>query len=244
MFTLKRTIIGLALAACCLGSQPAEARLAYTVHATSNGDRFVLIAGSFEFGDNLSEFRELVARRPSGCRGLRQSGRNVAKAMELGRLIRSLGLSTIQVRSAECASACSLVFLGDVSRLAEPGSIGVHKSSFSDTQGMQVGDAVSAVQLMTADVVGYMTEMGADPSLLQLSLSYESNDIRYLSGSEMSRYRVTTPTLPPLASADAQDVPASRATQAPASVQAKASPRSTYQSLGQGSYATRRAKPR
>ncbi len=37
-----------------------------------------------------------------------------------------------------------------------------------------------------------MTEMGIDPSLLQLSLRYEKDDMRYLSKSEMQQYRVTT----------------------------------------------------
>jgi hypothetical protein len=53
-------------------------------------------------------------------------------------------------------------------------------------------EAVSAVQQITADVISYMLEMGVDPALLQLSLKYESNDIRYLSRSEMEQYRVTT----------------------------------------------------
>lgn len=34
--------------------------------------------------------------------------------------------------------------------------------------------------------------MGVDPALLQLSLKYEADDVRYLSGSEMREYRVTT----------------------------------------------------
>jgi hypothetical protein len=37
-----------------------------------------------------------------------------------------------------------------------------------------------------------MNEMGVDPGLLQLTLKYDSNDIRYLSSSEMTQFRVTT----------------------------------------------------
>ncbi len=40
----------------------------------------------------------------------------------------------------------------------------------------------------------YMISMGVDPALLQLSLKYEADDVRYLSGSEMREYRVTTAT--------------------------------------------------
>lgn len=92
--------------------------------------------------------------------------------------------------------------MGGVNRFAEPGSIGVHKSSFSDSEGVPVADAVSEIQQLTAEIIGYMTEMGVDPGLLQLAFSYNSDDIRYLSGSEMSRYKLTTSATP--------DAPAAR----------------------------------
>ena len=57
---------------------------------------------------------------------------------------------------------------------------------------MTAAEAVSTVQAVTADIVSYMVEMGVDPSLLQLSLAYGSDDVRYLSASEMQHYRVTS----------------------------------------------------
>ena len=123
-------------------------------------------------------------------------GGNVYKAMDVGRLIRKLNLSTAQPRFQECASACSLAFLGGVQRYADPGAIGVHKSSFNPDIPMTAEEAVSAVQQGTADVMAYISEMGADPGLLALAFSYDSNDIRYLSGSEMARFGMTT-DLPP-----------------------------------------------
>lgn len=176
---------------------PAQARLAYTTQASEGGDRFLIVSGAFEFNDNLSGFRAVVSKEQPVFVVFDSPGGNVVKAIELGRLVRALGLSTVQVRTSECASACSLAFLGGVSRAAQPGSIGVHKSSFSDTSGLRTHDAVSAVQQLTADVIGYMMEMGVDPALLQLSLSYDSDDIRYLSGSEMTKFRVTTVGSPP-----------------------------------------------
>ncbi|RDL48401.1 hypothetical protein BLJAPNOD_04676 [Ensifer sp. M14] len=192
MFSLRKSLsVGFAVCA-GMAADPTEARLAYSAHLTDGGIRFVIVRGSFEFSDNLADFRAIVIREQPAAIGFDSPGGNVAKAMELGRIIRALGLSTFQVRDAECASACSLAFLGGVSRAAQPGSIGVHKSSFSDTSGIPTHDAVSAVQQLTAEVIGYMMEMGTDPALLQLSLSYDSDDIRYLSGSEMAKYKVTT----------------------------------------------------
>ncbi|MDR6632593.1 hypothetical protein J2X72_001377 [Phyllobacterium sp. 1468] len=58
---------------------------------------------------------------------------------------------------------------------------------------MNVDSAVSQVQHVTAETISYMVEMGVDPALLELSLKYEKDDIRFLSKSEMVAYRVTTP---------------------------------------------------
>ncbi|MBY5705710.1 hypothetical protein HFO38_23840 [Rhizobium leguminosarum] len=166
------------------------------MHSTDTGSRFIVVIGSFDHEDDLSKFEDLVAREHPTAVGFNSPGGNVMKALELGRLIRSAGLSTLHVRQSECASACSLAFMGGVHRFAEPGSIGVHKSSFSDSEGVSVADAVSEIQRLTAEIIGYMTEMGVDPGLLQLAFSYNSDDIRYLSGSEMSRYKLTTSATP------------------------------------------------
>ncbi|MGZ9721821.1 SH3 domain-containing protein [Rhizobium miluonense] len=171
----------------------AAARLSYSNLVTDDGRRYVIVNGSFEADDDLSKFRKAVNSYRANSVTFDSPGGNVQKAIELGRLIRSLGLSTVAVRVQECASACSLAFLGGVVRLADAGSIGVHKTSFSDTKGMRVEEAVAAVQTITADVISYMTDMGADPGLLKLSLQYDSDDMRYLSASEMKLYRVTTP---------------------------------------------------
>ncbi|RWY80465.1 hypothetical protein EHI44_29515 [Rhizobium leguminosarum] len=195
MNSLRLFIVGAALLSLA-GIRPAEAQLDYDMHSIETGSRFVIVKGSFDHEDDLSKFKDLVAREHPTVVGFDSPGGNVIKAIELGRLIRSLGLYTLQVRQSECASACSLAFMGGVGRFAEPGSIGVHKSSFSDTEGVAVADAVSEIQQLTAEIIGYMTEMGVDPGLLQLAFSYNSDDIRYLSGSEMSRYKLTTSSTP------------------------------------------------
>lgn len=175
-----------------LGVPAAYADLEFTSDSTPEGLRFVVIDGSFEFSDDLGGFSDLVRSHNPSVVSFKSPGGNIAKAMELGRLIRSYRLNTIQPRGAECSSACSLAFMGGALRAAEPGSIGVHKSSFSDDYGLSVKEAVSHVQAVTAEVMIFMGEMGVDPALLQLSLQYDSDDMRYLSRSEMEKYRVVT----------------------------------------------------
>ena len=141
----------------------------------------LLISGSFEHSDRLEPFTELVRQYSVLVVTFDSPGGNSFKAMELGRLIRQLQVSTIQGKEKNCASACPLAFLGGIRRIAEPGSIGIHKTAFPRNPGIDLGDAVSAVQTATAAMITYISEMGADPALLELALRYEADDMRYLS---------------------------------------------------------------
>lgn len=197
-------------------ASPAFAGLSYETAETSDGFRYIVVIGEFSNSDNLDEFAAVVRASNASIVGFSSPGGNVFKAMELGRLIRAFRLTTLQPRGPDCSSACALAFMGGVSRFAEPGAIGVHKSSFGPEVSISAADAVSAVQQLTADVISYMIEMGTDPALLQLSLQYERDDIRYLSRSEMERYRVTTTesqdSQPPVAMPQPSSPPASRTT--------------------------------
>jgi hypothetical protein len=205
-FTVTWNILRVLLILCSSGTL-ADAALVYEPQTTLNGTRYILVSGEFDYSDDLSAFNALVRSHNPVVVTFNSPGGNPYKAMELGRLIRTHQLNTLQLRGMECASACSLAYIGGVSRLAAPGSIGVHKSSFSTSGGMSVDDAVSQVQRVTADVITYMIEMGVDPGLLQLSLKYDSNDIRYLSGSEMAQFKVVTAALNDVSSA--QTIPPS-----------------------------------
>ena len=158
----------------------------------ADGGPFVLVSGDFAYSDSLEEFSRLVRENHPLFVTFDSPGGNVVKAIELGRLIRQSGLSTVEVKQLECASACAFAFFGGVERIAQPGAIGVHKASLAEPNAPTVEGAVSSIQELTANEMAYMGEMGVDPTLLQLALAYESDDIRYLSGSEMERYKVTT----------------------------------------------------
>lgn len=181
----------------------------------------ILVAGVFEPTESLTSFVTLAKGlgTRSGIVVFNSVGGNPSKAIELGRLIRALGLPTFQMRGMECSSACALAFMGGTVRVAETGSIGVHKTSFADTSAISVDDAVSYIQHQTAETISYMTEMGVDPSLLQLSLRYEKDDMRYLSKSEMAQYRVTN-----LGDAPASSRPEVSATPQPSAPETTAMP--------------------
>jgi hypothetical protein len=94
----------------------------------------------------------------------------------------------------QCASACSLAFLGGIHRVAEPGSIGIHRAFLKPADGMSTQEAAARVQLGTVAITSYVVEMGVDPKLIELASSYGKHDIRYLSAGEMAELRVTNVT--------------------------------------------------
>lgn len=161
-----------------------------------NSAPVLLLKGKFSRADNPELLAKEVAASGAKVIAFDSKGGQVVSAMAYGRMIRSLGLSTLQIRSFQCASACALAFIGGVNRDADPGAIGVHQSSFSPDTDIEGHAAVAAVQSMTAEIMTYLIEMDVDPKLLQLSLSVPSNDMRYLTADEMQSYRVTRGKLP------------------------------------------------
>lgn len=169
----------------------ALAALSYYANTTDEGLSYVVVSGEFLSSDDLTDFSRTIARSGATVVAFDSPGGSVAKAIELGRLIRAMGLWTFQPRDFECVSACALAFMGGAERLAQPGAIGVHRSTFGDAS-LSSDDAVEAIQQGTAFVVAYMVEMGVDAALLELMLGYSSRDVRYLSLSEMQHYRVVS----------------------------------------------------
>lgn len=157
------------------------------------GERGLAIKGAFEISDDPKTLVDEYKQFQPAYITFDSPGGNVIVAIEFGRIIRALNARTIQIRAMECASACAFAFVGGVHRFAEPGSIGVHRVSLSDDAAMDSNLAVSSVQSLTGEIIGYLTDMGVSPNLLQLSLSIDSTDIRYLTSAEMRDWNIITP---------------------------------------------------
>lgn len=162
--------------------------------STDGGVPYLLLHGEFSAADQFGWFLSAVAAHRPAFVVFDSPGGNPYAAMKLGRLIRSFQLNTLQIKQLECSSACALAFLGGVQRMALPGSIGVHRTSFVPTAQYSRDEAVARIQESTADLLAYLDEMGVDAGLLQFALRYDQNDMRYLSASEMASLRVTTTT--------------------------------------------------
>ena len=182
--------------------RPTDAAISIDAKTSDNEARFLLLSGDFEYTDDATSLADFVAKFRPAFVVFNSPGGNIDAAMRYGRMIRALRLRTIQIRSLECASACAFAFMGGIERVAESGSIGVHQSSIAPDVDRDADTAVSGVQAVTAEIIAYFNEMGIDPNLLQLSLTIDSTDIRYLTQAEMQQYGVTTNGSPGVATAD------------------------------------------
>lgn len=163
---------------------------------TYDGTRLIVVQGEFQSADRVGDFLAAATAHEATHVTFDSPGGNLWSAMEHGRAIRSLGMKTFQHRRFECASACAFAFLGGVERWAVEGAIGVHRSSVDRSSPLSRDVAVDSLQQLTAEVLAYLREMSVDPEFLEISLQYDSSDMRYLYSDEMARLGVTnTPLL-------------------------------------------------
>ncbi|MDR9805144.1 COG3904 family protein [Rhizobium hidalgonense] len=184
------SLISMLLASIALAGE-AHAAISYQRLDGAPGERGLVIKGVFEFSDDPAQLVDEYKQSQADYISFDSPGGNVVTAISFGRAIRALNARTLQIRAMECASACAFAFVGGVERFAEPGSIGVHRVSLD--MPMDNTLAVSTVQLLTGEIIGYLTDMGVSPNLLQLSLSIDSTDIRYLTAAEMRDWNINTP---------------------------------------------------
>ncbi|KPH04918.1 hypothetical protein CO657_07110 [Rhizobium acidisoli] len=170
-----------------------HAAISYQRLETAPGERALTIKGVFESSDDAMTLVDEYTQYQPSYVTFDSPGGNVVAAIRFGRALRLLNAKTIQIRAAECASACAFAFVGGVERFAQPGSIGVHRVSLSDDVAIDSQLAISTVQALTGEIIGYLTDMGVSPNLLQLSLSIDSSDIRYLTAAEMRDWNINTP---------------------------------------------------
>lgn len=186
------SIFVIALALVGVDTQNAAAAITYERLSLDDGRRLLVIKGEFEPSDDPMKLVAVYFQYQPTAISFDSTGGSVVAAIKIGRAIRALSANTVQIRSTQCASACALAFLGGVKRSAEAGSIGVHQASFSDDAALDSKTAVTTVQTMTGEIIGYLSDMGVSPNLLRLSLSIESSDMRYLTTAEMRDWNIIT----------------------------------------------------
>jgi ATP-dependent protease ClpP protease subunit len=116
---------------------------------------------------------------------LHSPGGNVLAAIQLGTLIRQLGLDTELVEGQICASACALVFMGGIQRsFWNDSRLGVHQ--FYSGGIINEGGA----QELSTAISTYATTMGIDRRVIDIASFVPPQSMHWLTPNELKQLRV------------------------------------------------------
>ena len=106
----------------------------------TNGEQIVQISGQIALEDS-QKFRKAALSATSASVSLASPGGSVNAAIQIGDIIRDLGMTTVVGRGQYCASACGLIWLAGKRRLLTPTSrLGFH-TAYVIRSGQRVGSA-------------------------------------------------------------------------------------------------------
>lgn len=126
-------------------------------------------------------------------------GGNVSAGIEMGSMIRRLGLATTLCTflpgPKECSSSCSFAALGGTIRYFVEGQLGVHQH-YTVLEGGETkysyDDMVSGKQT-TATLLKYAAEMGVTVDFMATALSYPPKEMYYLTADDLVAMRIGDP---------------------------------------------------
>ena len=139
-----------------LGSLEASASAAEIQLLKGNaGKTFISISGKIEQQDPIN-FAKAVTASKVDTVILDSPGGSVNSALEIGRLIRARGMSTVITRNSYCVSACGLIWVAGARRILTPGArVGFHATyTTRDSMRMEsgVGNALIGRYLTLLDL--------------------------------------------------------------------------------------------
>jgi len=147
------TRFGLALA-CCVQLLGAHVQAATIERVATDDGSIIVVEGDLVDGDQ-GKLQSAMAGLRRAVVVLSSDGGNLIAGIEMGKLIRLRGLSTLVMRGDACTSACALAWLGGVQRIADRGArIGFHAAY--RTQGGKTHETGAGNALVGA----YLTNLG------------------------------------------------------------------------------------
>ncbi len=116
---------------------------------------------------------------------LASNGGDIDVGMDLGRLLRNLGIFTLVGRKDQCLSACVFAFMGG-ERRAVVGRLGIHRPYFPSTQDSP--DRPARFRHLQKTVRDYIEEMDFPPSLYESMMLVPPESMQILSAAELKRF--------------------------------------------------------
>ena len=117
----------------------------------------------------------------------------MSDALEIGRAIRVLDISTRIKNGAVCFSACPYVFVGGVVRTAgDEAQVGVHQHSFGESSILPAFLATQDIQRGQAEVLAHLDDMGIDLRVMGPALATPANEIYILTKTELADWGIVS----------------------------------------------------
>lgn len=116
---------------------------------------------------------------------LASNGGSIDAAMELGRLLRELGIFTVVGKTDQCLSACVFVFMGG-ERRSVAGRLGIHRPYLPYTQ--DIPDRQLRFRHMQRILKAYMDDLDFPASLYEAVMLVPPESMKFLSPAELKTY--------------------------------------------------------
>ena len=116
---------------------------------------------------------------------LASSGGEVEAAMELGRLLRRLGVSTLVAQGEQCLSSCVFAFMGG-DRRTVAGRIGIHRPYFSSAR--EVPDRRVYYRQLQKKLQEFIDELDFPSSLYEAVMAVPPESVSILAPAELKRF--------------------------------------------------------
>ena len=116
---------------------------------------------------------------------LASGGGDIDAAMDLGRLLRRLGVFTLISRNDQCNSACVFAFMGGERRMVE-GRLGIHRPFFPFTQ--DTPDRPARFRHLQRTLRDYIEELDFPSSLYEAVMRVPPESLQVLAPADLKRF--------------------------------------------------------
>lgn len=133
-------------------------------------------------------------RISGGTISFASSGGEVDAAMELGRILRKLGITAVVAKGDQCLSSCVFAFMGG-DRRSVAGQIGIHRPYFASTR--EVPDRRLHYRHLQKKLQEYIEELDFPPSLYEAVMAVPPQLVSILTASDLKRFYLegTSPSI-------------------------------------------------
>ena len=174
---------------------PGSASIRFTTPKISDDCSSIQIDGQIGIGD-LDNLSKLISLNDQGCPdeeiepgiSFNSLGGDLDEAIAIGRLIREKQIATIIMPGAKCISACTIAFIGGVSRTVH-GAYGIHRP-YATSASSGPDQSLSQYNHMTNLLRSYMVEMRISPDLAEQMIKTSPDNVRFLTPHEMNSFGV------------------------------------------------------